>query len=194
MRRDEVILAAAADLFFEKSFASVGVDEIGERAGITGPAIYRHFASKEEILETLLDQAMDGLLRLVGTPDGGDPDAALERLIAGQVEFALADRTLVSVYAREARSLGPELRRRVTRRQRDHVGRWVQALRECYPDCTEAEALSTAHACIGLTLSVAHWPKRAATTDGLRDLLVRLLRCSLAALEPASAARVGSAG
>lgn len=184
MQRDEVILVAAAELFFEKSFASVGVDEIGARAGITGPAIYRHFASKEEILETLFDQAMDGLLRLVGMPDGGDPGVSLDRLIAGQVEFALTDRTLVSVYAREARSLGPIIRRRVVRRQRDHVNRWVVALRQCYPGCTEVQALATAHACIGLTLSVAHWPHEALTADGLRELLVRLLHCSLGALEP----------
>ncbi len=38
-----MILKAAKDLFYERSFAAVGVDEIGQRAGVTGPMIYSHF-------------------------------------------------------------------------------------------------------------------------------------------------------
>src|SRR5262249_42746727 len=60
--RDVKILEAAAKLFQERGFGAVGVDEIGERAGVTGPAIYRHFRGKEDILASLFDQALDGLL------------------------------------------------------------------------------------------------------------------------------------
>src|SRR5690349_6588366 len=45
--RDEVILDAAEKLFFERGFNGVGVDEIGQVAGVTGSAIYRHFDSKD---------------------------------------------------------------------------------------------------------------------------------------------------
>ncbi|MCW3040419.1 MAG: TetR/AcrR family transcriptional regulator, partial [Solirubrobacterales bacterium] len=51
--RGSKILAAALRLFHERGFHAVSVDEIGEAAGATGAAIYRHFTGKEEILATL---------------------------------------------------------------------------------------------------------------------------------------------
>src|SRR5947199_7590710 len=59
MDRAQAILDAALELFAEDGFAAVGVDRIGERAGIPGPHIYRHFSGKGELLATLIDQAMD---------------------------------------------------------------------------------------------------------------------------------------
>ena len=60
-RRDE-ILAAAVKLFHERGYHATGMDDIGAEAGISGPAIYRHFKGKEEILEVLLlDAAQTGL-------------------------------------------------------------------------------------------------------------------------------------
>ena len=185
MRRDQAILEAAADLFLERGFHDVRLDDIGERVGITGPAIYRHFANKEEILVTLFDQAMDHLLLLVAveSADRDDPEAVLDALIRAQVEFALADRRLVSVYAREGRSLSDPWRRQVRRRHREHVDRWRSALAACHPDRREDEIHSAAHACIGMTLSVAQWPREARETAGLRELLVGMLRSAAATLE-----------
>ena len=60
--RDRQILDTAAALFYEKGFHGVGVDEIGERVGISGPALYRHFSGKDEILATLFNEAMDELI------------------------------------------------------------------------------------------------------------------------------------
>lgn len=185
MRRDQAILEAAADLFLERGFHTVRLDDIGERVGITGPAIYRHFANKEEILVTLFDQAMDHLLLLVAVedPDRSDPHAVLDALVRAQVDFALADRRLVSVYAREGRSLSDPWRRQVRRRHREHVDRWRAALGACHPQRTEDEIHSAAHACIGMTLSVAQWPQEARETAGLRDLLISMLRAAIAALD-----------
>ncbi|MCQ2575213.1 MAG: MBL fold metallo-hydrolase [Treponema sp.] len=48
------ILMAALDLFSERGFDGVGVDEIGETAGFKGPSLYRHFKGKDEILSELV--------------------------------------------------------------------------------------------------------------------------------------------
>src|SRR3954471_23694985 len=84
------ILQAGADLFYERSFAAVGVDEIGQRAGVTGPAIYRHFSGKDEILATLFDDAVD---RLVEATAGEyeDPRSELEGLVRGHAAFVLEE-------------------------------------------------------------------------------------------------------
>ena len=50
------ILDAALTLFSEKGYDGVGVDLIGERAGIKGPSLYRHFKGKEDILNSLIEK------------------------------------------------------------------------------------------------------------------------------------------
>lgn len=45
--RREVILALATRLFRQHGFGRVGIHEIGLAADISGPAVYRHFDSKE---------------------------------------------------------------------------------------------------------------------------------------------------
>nr|WP_291235487.1 TetR/AcrR family transcriptional regulator [Frisingicoccus sp.] len=50
------ILDAALILFSEKGYDGVGVDLIGENAGIKGPSLYRHFKGKEDILNSLIEK------------------------------------------------------------------------------------------------------------------------------------------
>ncbi len=160
----------------------MGVDEIGERAGVTGPAIYRHFSGKDELLATLFDEAMDRLLVRAGGEER-EPLVELEHLIRAQTEFALHDRELLSVYAREDRSLAEPYRRRIHRRERQHVEHWVDVLERCYPNRTRDELTSAAYAAIGLLLSVAHWPRSALVTEDLPELLRELVMGGLAALD-----------
>jgi AcrR family transcriptional regulator len=171
--RDEQILRAAVELFRERGYHAVGVDQIGERAGVTGPAIYRHFRSKDELLATLFDQAMDRLLLLMqDTPD--DPWRALRALIEAQVRFVLADRNLLAVYVREDLALAEPYRRRFRRRQREHVERWIATVRACYPDAEEMDIKRTVHATLGMLLSAAHWPRDTLEPEGLEQHLVAL--------------------
>lgn len=172
--RDRAILDSAKRLFYERGYDGVGVDEIGAASGVTGPAIYRHFTGKEEILATLFDEAMDRLLVLSGSPLE-DPDEDLRSLARAHSEFALEDRELLSIYAREERSLTEAHRRRLRRRQRQFAERWREALRRVNTGASEKELTSTTYALIGLLLSVAHWPREALATDDLSSLLVELI-------------------
>ncbi|QCP04083.1 TetR/AcrR family transcriptional regulator [Brevibacterium sp. CS2] len=53
-RRRQAILDHAKRLFAASGFRAVSIEEIGAGAGISGPAVYRHFGSKEDILAELL--------------------------------------------------------------------------------------------------------------------------------------------
>jgi AcrR family transcriptional regulator len=183
MTRDRAILDAAARLFFERGFHGVGVDEIGEAAGVTGPAIYRYFSGKDEILSTLVDESMDRLLQLAG-PHRDDPWDELHALIRAQSAFALADRELLSIYSREDRHLPASSRRRLHRRQRQYVERWAEVLSHCFPSCSRDQLNSAAYAAIGLLLSVVHWPREVRATDGLEPLLTGLVLEGLGSLDP----------
>lgn len=173
--RDRKILDAAAKLFYERGFDAVGVDEIGEQAGVTGPAIYRHFSSKDEILATLLDEGMDGLLAVTaGSFD--DPMEELRHRIEAHGKYVLDERRLASVLFREDRSLALPFRRRLHRRARDYLEGWVDCLRRCFPDRTDDDLTAMVHAMHGMLNSIAHWPPDALEAEDIPQLLSSLIR------------------
>lgn len=55
-RSRERLLLAAVDVFDRKGYAAASVREIVERAGMTKPALYYHFGSKEGILVAILQE------------------------------------------------------------------------------------------------------------------------------------------
>jgi AcrR family transcriptional regulator len=180
--RDRQILDAAAALFYEKGFHGVGVDEIGERVGISGPALYRHFAGKDEILATLFNEAMDELISATATVYD-DPHRDLERLIRHHVEFSISNRHLVNVYQREDRSLVEPWRRHFDRRTRQYAARWGATLQRCFPDASKAHIAPATQAAIGLIHSVAYWPTKVVRgDDDLPDFLCRLVTEGLSTL------------
>lgn len=65
----EKILEAALDMFSERGYDAVGVDEIAEAIGYTGPSIYRHFKGKEEILNTLIQEGNALFGSISSTPE-----------------------------------------------------------------------------------------------------------------------------
>ena len=54
VRPPRKLLAAAERLFAERGFLAVRLEDIGAAAGVSGPAIYRHFPNKEALLVELL--------------------------------------------------------------------------------------------------------------------------------------------
>ncbi len=60
--RDE-ILSQARKLFFKKGFNNTGIREIAQRANVTSGALYRHFKSKEDILDCIISPYTDDWLR-----------------------------------------------------------------------------------------------------------------------------------
>ncbi|GAA4491349.1 TetR/AcrR family transcriptional regulator [Rhodococcus olei] len=154
MARDEQILEAAEKLFYERSFDGVGVDEIGQAAGVSGSAIYRHFAGKEEILATLFDQAIDALLVGLSDPKD-DPRDELRELVDSFVGFAQANRMLAGIWEREHRSLTGTYKRRYQRRLKLYIERWSDCLGKCYPGWTEGRLRTAIRAVQALMMSDA---------------------------------------
>jgi AcrR family transcriptional regulator len=56
-RTREAIMTAATDLFRERGFRETSLGDIGAAAGVSGPAIYRYFDSKGELLSVLIEEA-----------------------------------------------------------------------------------------------------------------------------------------
>jgi AcrR family transcriptional regulator len=157
--RREQILRAAAQLFAERGSRAVGVDDVGAAVGVTGPAIYRHFASKDAMLAEMLLRISERLLE-GGTARvaaaGDDPMAQLRTLIAFQVEFALDNPALITVHDRDLGSLADEDAAQVRRLQRRYVELWVDVLGRLHTDSDTATNRARAHAVFGLVNSTPH--------------------------------------
>ncbi|MFI7384635.1 TetR/AcrR family transcriptional regulator [Streptomyces sp. NPDC049813] len=177
--RREQILQEAARLFAERGFHGVGVDEIGAAVGISGPGLYRHFAGKDAMLAELLvgisGQLMTGGKRRVAEAAHG-PEALLDSLIEGHIDFALDDRDLITLHDRELDRLRDSDRKLVRQLQRQYVELWVECVRTVYPDLAEPHARVAVHAVFGLLNSTPHLsrpsslPGRAATAELLHKL------------------------
>nr|WP_231648390.1 TetR/AcrR family transcriptional regulator [Saccharothrix sp. NRRL B-16348] len=156
-RRDQ-ILAAAAELFARHGFHGVGIDDIGAAVGISGPALYRHFRSKDamlgEMLTSISERLLDGGLNRVAA--SGDPAHALRELIRWHVDFALDDPALITVQIRNLANLTDPDRRRVRALQRRYVEVWVETIRKTSPEVDEPTARAAAHAVFGLINSTPH--------------------------------------
>jgi len=158
--RREQILKEAARLFAERGFHGVGVDEIGAAVGISGPGLYRHFAGKDAMLAELLvgisGQLLTGAKRRLQEADGAAPEAGLDSLIEGHIDFALDDRPLITLHDRELDRLRDSDRKLVRQLQRQYVELWVGVLREVYPALAEPAARSAVHSVFGLLNSTPH--------------------------------------
>ncbi|HWU22129.1 MAG TPA: TetR/AcrR family transcriptional regulator [Nocardioides sp.] len=174
MARDRRILDAAAEAFHEKGFHGVGMDELGTRAGLSGPSLYRYFGGKDEILARLLDEAMDELLGATA-PTGAPASAELERALRHHIDFALANRPLVTLHQREIRSLVEPWASAFTQRRRDYVRAWESLIAHALPDLDESAVPAATQASLGLVFSVTSWPDRALAATGVAELILELV-------------------
>jgi len=156
--RREQILAAAAELFARHGFHGVGIDDIGSAVGISGPALYRHFRSKDAMLGEMLTSISEVLLAggQERVDQAGTPDATLRELVRFQVDFALDNPALITVQERNLGNLTEPDRRRVRALQRRYVEVWVEAILAVVAGTDEPTARAAAHAVFGLINSTPH--------------------------------------
>jgi AcrR family transcriptional regulator len=150
-RRDE-ILAVAVQLFATRGYHGVSMDDIGTAAGVTGPALYHHFAGKEAMLAAAITPVSEELLsegrKRVAAASG--PRAALEALVDFHVAFAIDNPAVITLQLHELARLPDDSRRTIRRLQRLYVEEWVVVLTDLRRELSAAEARVAAHAAFGL--------------------------------------------
>lgn len=189
-RRGQLV-AAAERLFAEHGYLAVRLEDIGAAAGISGPAIYRHFPNKEALLVELLvgisTRLLAGATEVVGAED--DAATALENLIDFHLDFALDESDLIRIQDRDLGNLPPAAKRQVRRKQRQYVEIWVDVLRRCSAELTEADARLMAHGTFGLLNSTAHSMKPGTTRTAEASSRTVLREMTVAALTSAGRRR-----
>src|SRR4029450_1041600 len=106
-------LAAALDLFSERSFEGATTREIAARAGVTQPLLNYHFSSKEELWRAAVDSLFETLNRArAARIEGlrGVDEATVVRLIVRDfIDFSARHPQLHRIMTQECQTDGPRI-------------------------------------------------------------------------------------
>ena len=160
------ILEVAADLFMDRGYAGTSVNAIGKRLGISAPALYWHFPSKEAILFALLEQLLDEFTRALETSEV-DPVPRLSALVRQYVLFQLEHRRAVTGYASLATFaqtgsvLSPEHQAKFVKLQRVVYENFLNTIRAGvrYAVFDVPDAVPTTFAIIAMCEHVQEWAR-----------------------------------
>jgi AcrR family transcriptional regulator len=185
-RRSQLI-AAAERLVAERGFLAVRLEDIGAAAGVSGPAIYRHFPNKEALLVELLvgisTRLLAGARNVVDHAE--TPADALDGLIDFHLDFALGESDLIRIQDRDLGHLPVPAKRQVRKSQRQYVEIWVQVQRDLDPTLGEEDARLVAHGIFGLLNSTPHSVKQVTAAETARSSRAVLRAMTVAALSSA---------
>ncbi len=129
----EGILEASVAEFFEKGYGGTTVRMIAARAGVTVAALYHHFASKHEVLLTVMRQVMGDLLEgsaeaLAGADE--DAKARFSAFVANHVSYHVSHLRFGFVANSELRSLEGGSRAEIVALRDEYEQRLVSVVTE----------------------------------------------------------------
>ncbi|KAB2350199.1 TetR/AcrR family transcriptional regulator [Actinomadura rudentiformis] len=98
------ILHTAVDLFNRRGYDATSMGDLAKVLGVTKPAIYHHFTSKEELLKAALDDALDELTAVVDEAsrrqEGATAYERLREVVRRSVEVLVAHQPSVTLLLR----------------------------------------------------------------------------------------------
>lgn len=166
--RSDAILHAAARLFAARGYSGVSLEDIGAAVGVSGPAVYRHFAGKQALLGAVLVKVSQDLIhggRRVAE-DALTPEQRMRALIGFHVDFALGNAEVIQVQDRDVAYLSEADRAEVRRLQRAYIELWMAALSPLHAASESGgdqdELRLRVQACFGLINSTPHSTRAAA--------------------------------
>ncbi len=169
-RRAEVA-AAALKIVGEYGVQGATMARIADRVGISGPALYKHFSGRTEILEAAMDLL---LVRVVSWLESSKNPDALERLRelgAGHASTVAADYEGVVAPLFEFAAAGPRSRLsgQLAQRQRTALRRFVSIIEEGQAQGSirpDIDVQVTAWSLMGLT-----WIENLAALEGMDEFV-----------------------
>lgn len=143
LRREQILLAAG-QAFAEHGFHGTGIEEIAAEAGVSGPALYRHFPSKYAVFAECARSLAVGLLEAwPPLPESDDDPVEAARDHLGEVfavltRVTMANRRSGGIYRWEGRYLEPGDREVVRLLFEEMIARVARQARVLHPDVPDA--------------------------------------------------------
>ena len=119
------ILDATESLLVEEGYESFSIRRLVERCGYTAPTIYHHFGDKPGLLDALLEEVFQKLVRSIRrVPESDDPIEYLRALARSFVRFGLKNPTHYRLLTQPRDPAPPRRRGNSSRSPCSTSGRW----------------------------------------------------------------------
>ena len=164
-RRDQII-AVATELFNERGFHATGIDDIGAAAGITGPGIYRHFASKDGILIAVFDRIWMMVKESIDESRSLEARDALDYLIARHVRLSLDHRAEFALLTHDLRFLPEQYQEMARKNHATYRDAWAHLIVDLRPTASVEEARLVTSAAWGLSSGIGRTIDESDLGDG----------------------------
>ncbi|RBO97062.1 TetR family transcriptional regulator [Nocardia puris] len=157
--RRERLLSAAANLFGARGYDTVSMEEIGAEAGVAGPTIYHHFASKLDLLTAAVERSMEWVWRDLyrALAEAGDHERGTA-ILRGYLDFVDRHGGYAAILATETRHLPADVGDRIQQSRRDYFGEWLEHIRAQHVAIGEAEARIRLDAVLAVAVDLARTP------------------------------------
>ena len=123
LQKTEEIYQVIARLFAYRGYHSTSMREIARELGMNQSSLYHYFASKQDILFTLMNDAMDDVLAILEEISSTDllPEDRLNRVLSFYTQYYAGDQERLILLINEMNSLNEEYRSILVRKQRQYV-------------------------------------------------------------------------
>ena len=154
--RRQTLIEVAGELFHERAFDAVTTEMIGARAGVTGPALYRHFPSKQALLIAVLEDPLNELLANARktAAEVTDPRKALEAMIDYHVTRSLHSVPSTLIFLKNEHNVPEDERHRMRRLMRLYAEEWSMLVERLRPDLSDAQNRVLTHAVFSMINSI----------------------------------------
>jgi TetR/AcrR family transcriptional repressor of nem operon len=147
------IVKAAAAQIRRDGVDAVRVSELMREAGLTHGGFYRHFESREELIDEAIDAALTDGSRQADTAQSLDPAAELAQINDRYVSKAHRDNPqvgcAVAALPADVSRCSSRARQAYSRQVRRYIDRLVGLVRPAEPDAKRDEAILTLSAVVG---------------------------------------------
>jgi AcrR family transcriptional regulator len=140
--RKAQLIEVATKIFLEKGFKETGIETILSQAGLTGSALYRHFSSKQDMLDTICINAAQRTLQLCFEveQERAKSGEKLATLIRRRLDYLFSPRGNESFLAVNHRAhLSDDARGRILAMQREYGDIFSKFLKTVRPDLSDNE-------------------------------------------------------
>ena len=170
--RQRELINVATKLFAQRGYHAVGINDISGELGLTGPAFYRHYPSKEALLIAVLDDAISSHLEEVGdlVRSIADPRETLEAIVGHHIDFVFDQTVAIMTWRTEFRILPETDRHRLRYLQRLYTEEWVRTLRQLRPELGVDEVRTMCQATIALLQSPTEFTNKL-PREGVQPIL-----------------------
>ncbi|MEU5844007.1 TetR family transcriptional regulator [Rhodococcus sp. NPDC047139] len=177
----EVLLHEAVLMFDARGYHEVSIEEIGAAAGINASGVYRHFASKADLLAAAFHRAGDRVAMAIAAAlsESTTPAQALEVLTDVYVRLSFEHSELMSVYFAEVGNLPAHHRSDLRNIQRLNIEEWARLVGELRPELSAVECRFLVHGALNLVLdtgSLMHFHPTESRQRRMQQLMLSVLR------------------